>query len=121
MENDITTSKTFRPLFKEAFWSRNGTVRGNVPLKMDHVFSAFILFAAGLVPALVAFSLELLYHKRIDNKTPGSSLRSTSNIPNDVIATTKRVEEVEVRVGDPRKSSSTTKILSFPDFDIARF
>ena len=70
MEEDITTEKAFRQHFKEAFWTRNGTVRGNVKLTMMHVAPSFIFLCLGLVPSLVAFFLELLYHlyeKRVAN------------------------------------------------------
>ena len=62
MEKDITTAKAFRQHFKEAFWTGNGTVRGNTPLTMWHVSPSFIFLGFGLVPSLVAFFLELLYH-----------------------------------------------------------
>ena len=100
MENDITTTRALRPYFKEAFWTRNGTVPDNIPLEMKPVFPAFILLSFGLLPSIIAFFLELLYHlyeKKFAKKTSVSGLKDISkgSVPNDVITSTKRREEVE--------------------------
>ena len=62
MENDITTAQAFRGFFKDAFWTRNETVRNDKPLEIQHVFPSFILLGVGLVPSIIAFFLELLFH-----------------------------------------------------------
>ena len=76
MTKDITTAKAYRQHFKEAFWTRNGTVAGNVPLTMRHVAPSFIFLGFGLMPVVVAFFLELLYRlyqRRVAN--PSTSAR----------------------------------------------
>ena len=103
MENDITTVPGLRPYFKEAFWTRNGTVPDNIPLEIKHVFPAFILLSFGLLPSIIALFLEHLYHfyeKRDANKTSRSSQRHISKGPVqiDVTRSTKRPEEAEIQV-----------------------
>ena len=100
MQNDITTAPALRPYFKEAFWTRNGTVPDNMPLEMKHVFPAFILLSFGLLPSIIAFFLELLYHlyeKKVAKKTSvsGQNDISKGHVPNDVTTSTERQEEVE--------------------------
>ena len=95
MENDITTAKAYRPHFKESFWTRNETAQENVPLQIDHLFPSFILLGFGLVPSLVVFFMELLYHihdKRVANKNSGS------NKKDDIITSTKKLEEIKMKV-----------------------
>ena len=103
MENDITTMPSQQNYFKNATYRGKIALRNDAQLTMEYIFPSFILLGVGLVPAMVAFFLEQLYHlyeKRDTNKTSHSSHRHISKGPvqNDDTRSTERIEEVEMQV-----------------------
>ena len=62
MEKDITTSKDLRGHFDDAFWVPP-TLLTNESLTMSHALPAFVILGIGLLPATIAFVVELLHHK----------------------------------------------------------
>ena len=66
MEKDITTSKDLRGHFDDAFWVPplvTLTLLTNECLTMSHALPAFIILGIGLLPATIAFVVELLHRK----------------------------------------------------------
>ena len=103
MASDITTSVAWRPFFEDAFWTPKITLRDNEQLTLEYVFPSFILLGVGLVPAIAAFFLELLYNlykKRDAIKISGSRQRhiSKGHVAIDVTRSTKWSEEVEIQI-----------------------
>ena len=60
MVKDVITSKALRGHFE--FWAPPQLLT-NETLTMGHVIPAFIILGLGLLPATIAFILELLHHQ----------------------------------------------------------
>ena len=76
MEKDITTSKAFREHFEDAFWVPQQLLT-NKSITFGHTIPAFIILGLGLLPAAIAFIVELLYHQYKKRTASKARMRMT--------------------------------------------